>query len=251
MGYPDRGHHRQGNAFADAISGMSAAAGILLALWDRAADPAHEARDVEEAQLEATVCFAGDALLATQVTGEEPELRGNTHPEHAPQGCYPAAGEDAWIAISVHTDDQWHQLGSLAKLPDELVTLSLSERRARHSEIDAAIAGWTVKHEHRELMHAFQQRGIAAGAVLNAGELVEDPHLAERHFYQVLRHDYYGQFPFGGAAFHFSATPVTYRIDSPALGEYNDEILAEIGLGREAIGALRRQGVISDAPAAR
>jgi crotonobetainyl-CoA:carnitine CoA-transferase CaiB-like acyl-CoA transferase len=48
MGYPDRGQHRQGNAFADEISGISAAVGVLLALWERAADPAHEARDVEE-----------------------------------------------------------------------------------------------------------------------------------------------------------------------------------------------------------
>lgn len=251
MGYPDRGHHRQGNAFADAISGMSAAAGILLALWDRAADPAHAARDVEEAQLEATVCFAGDALLATQVTGEEPELRGNRHPVHAPQGCYPAAGDDAWIAVSIHTDDQWQRLCRLAGLPAQLADLPVAERHVRHGEIDAAIAAWTSQQEHVELMLALQNRGIAAAAVLNARDLVENQHLAERAFYPELRHDGFGTFPFGGAAFRFSATPVTYRIGSSLLGEYNDEVLAELGLGREPIGVLRRQGVISDSAAGR
>jgi crotonobetainyl-CoA:carnitine CoA-transferase CaiB-like acyl-CoA transferase len=251
MGYPDRGRHRQGNAFADAISGMSAAAGVLLALWDRAADPAHAARDVEEAQLEATVCFAGDALLATQVTGQEPELRGNTHPVHAPQGCYPAAGEDAWIAISVHTDDQWRRLCRLAGLPGQLAGLPVAERRARHGELDAAIAAWTRQQDHLELMLALQRRGIAAGAVLNARELVENWHLAERAFYPELRHDSFGTFPFGGAAFRFSATPVTYRIGSSRLGEYNDEVLAELGLGDEAAAVLRRQGVICDSAVAR
>jgi crotonobetainyl-CoA:carnitine CoA-transferase CaiB-like acyl-CoA transferase len=251
MGYPDRGHHRQGNAFADAISGMSAAAGVMLALWDRAADPAHAARDVEEAQLEATVCFAGDALLATQVTGEEPELRGNGHPVHAPQGCYPAAGEDAWIAVSIHTDDQWRRLCRLAGLPAQLADLPVAERHARHGEIDAAIAAWTSKQEHLELMLALQHGGIAAAAVLNARELVENRHLAERAFYRELRHDSFGTFPFGGAALRFSATPVTYRIGSSLLGEYNDDVLTELGLGREPIGVLRRQGVISDIAAAR
>jgi crotonobetainyl-CoA:carnitine CoA-transferase CaiB-like acyl-CoA transferase len=251
MGYPDRGQHRQGNAFADAISGMSAAAGVMLALWDRAADPAHGARDVEEAQLEATVCFAGDALLATQVTGEEPALRGNRHPVHAPQGCYPADEPDSWIAISIHTDEQWRELSALASLPDHLVALSQDERRARHDEIDSAIAVWTRNHEKRELMLTLQQHGIAAGAVHNARELVEDPHLAQRHFYPTLRHDDYGVFPFGGAAFHFSETPVTYRIGSARLGEYNDEVLSEIGIDRDVIAALRRQEVISDGPAGR
>jgi crotonobetainyl-CoA:carnitine CoA-transferase CaiB-like acyl-CoA transferase len=251
MGYPDRGHHRQGNAFADAISGMSAAAGVMLALWDRAADPGHAARDVEEAQLEATVCFAGDALLAAQVTGEEPELRGNTHPVHAPQGCYPAAGADTWIAISIHTDQQWQQLCRLAGLPGWLAALPAAARRARRGEIDTAIAAWTSKHEHLELMLALQRRGIAAGAVLNARELLENAHLAERGFYQALRHDSFGTFPFGGAAFHFSETPVTYRIGSSRLGEYNDEVLAETGLGAGAVAVLRKQGVVSDHPAAK
>jgi crotonobetainyl-CoA:carnitine CoA-transferase CaiB-like acyl-CoA transferase len=100
-------------------------------------------------------------------------------------------------------------------------------------------------------MLALQHGGIAAAAVLNARELVENRHLAERAFYRELRHDSFGTFPFGGAALRFSATPVTYRIGSSLLGEYNDDVLTELGLGREPIGVLRRQGVISDIAAAR
>jgi crotonobetainyl-CoA:carnitine CoA-transferase CaiB-like acyl-CoA transferase len=178
-------------------------------------------------------------------------LRGNTHPVHAPQGCYPAAGSDAWIAISIHTDLQWQQLCRLAGLPGRLAALPAAARRAHRGEIDTAMAAWTSKHEHLELMLALQRRGIAAGAVLNARELLENAHLAERGFYQALRHDSFGTFPFGGAAFHFSETPVTYRIGSSRLGEYNDEVLAETGLGAEAVAVLRKQGVVSDHPAAK
>jgi len=64
LGYADTGPHRQGMGFPDAVAGMSAVAGALIALWDRGSDPQRRARDVEGAQLEATVCFAGDALLA-------------------------------------------------------------------------------------------------------------------------------------------------------------------------------------------
>jgi crotonobetainyl-CoA:carnitine CoA-transferase CaiB-like acyl-CoA transferase len=251
QGYPDRGRHRQGYAIPDAINGMSGAAAALIGLWHRAADPGHRGVDVEGAQLEATVCFAGEALLAAQVTGEEPVLYGNRHPVFAPQGVYPAAGDDAWIAITVQSEDEWRELSALAGLPGELAGLSSPEgRRARHDEIDEALSAWTARHEHRELMVRCQERGVTAAAVLNSSELVDDPQLSARGLYQMLAGNGCGPFPSHGIPMHFSATPPTYRIARPALGQFNDEVLGELGHGADEIAALREAGVICDAPLA-
>jgi hypothetical protein len=46
----------------------------------------------------------------------------------------------------------------------------------------------------------------------------------QRHYYQLLRHDDFGEYPFGSAAFHFSDTPGTYRIGSSRPGEYNGDL---------------------------
>jgi crotonobetainyl-CoA:carnitine CoA-transferase CaiB-like acyl-CoA transferase len=251
QGYPDRGPQRQGYAIADAINGMSGAAGALLGLWHRAADPSHHGVDIEGAQLEATVCFAGDAVLAAQATEQEPVLYGNRHPDFAPQGVYPAAGSNSWIAITVHTELQWRALAALASLPPELAELSSAAARAvRHEEIDDAIASWTAQFEHRELMARLQQHGVIAAAVQNSSELVADPQLAARGLYQMLAGNGCGPFPSHGIPMHFSLTPPTYRIARPALGEFNTEVLRELGCTDDEIFALREAGVVCDAPPA-
>jgi crotonobetainyl-CoA:carnitine CoA-transferase CaiB-like acyl-CoA transferase len=251
QGYPGRGPQRQGYAIADAINGMSGAAGALLGLWHRAADSGHRGVDIEGAQLEATVCFAGDALLAAQVTEQEPVMFGNRHPEFAPQGVYPAAGSDSWIAITVHTEPQWRALAALAGLPEELAGLSTAaDRRARHDDIDDALAAWTAQYEHRELMARCQLHGVTAVAVHNSSEMVGDPQLAARGLYQMLAGNGCGPFPSHGLPLHFSRTPPTYRIPRPGLGEFNGEVLGELGHAEDEVTSLQEAGVICDAPPA-
>jgi crotonobetainyl-CoA:carnitine CoA-transferase CaiB-like acyl-CoA transferase len=251
QGYPDRGPHRQGYAIADAINGMSGAAGALIGLWHRAADPAHRGVDIEGAQLEATVCFTGDALLAAQVTEQEPVLYGNRHPEFEPQGVYPAAGADSWIAITVQSEPEWQALSALAGLPSELAGLSSpADRRAHHDEIDEALTAWTAQYEHRELMARCQQHGVTAVAVLNSSEMVDDPQLSARGLYQMLAGNGCGPFPSHGIPMHFSATPPTYRIARPGLGEFNADVLTELGHSQGEIALLREARVICEAPPA-
>ena len=43
----------------------------------------------------------------------------------------------------------------------------------------------------------------------------------------------------------FEATPASVRRLAPALGEHTDEVLREIGIGAEAVAALRRDGVVA------
>ena len=46
-------------------------------------------------------------LAQFQQTGEPPGRQGNRHPRLAPQGVYPTAGEDRWLALSVTSDEAW------------------------------------------------------------------------------------------------------------------------------------------------
>src|SRR6185312_1847495 len=62
---------------------------------------------VDLAQLEVSVQMAGPAFAALARTGEVPPATGNRHPRWAPQGCYPARGDDQWIVVSCTDDDEW------------------------------------------------------------------------------------------------------------------------------------------------
>src|SRR5205085_490444 len=105
-----------------------------------------------------------------------------------------------------------------------LRALRLDQRLERADELDAAIAAWTSAQGHIALMHRLQEHGIAAVAVLDAKELVEDPHLAARGFFVPITHPDAGTHLFPGLPIHLSETPASFRLPAPGLGEHNREV---------------------------
>jgi len=81
MGYRDTGPYRSGVAWADPVSGMAAAAGTLVALWNREASGG-AAQRVEMAMSESMGTFVGEELLAAQIRGGK--CRANRQPRRAP-----------------------------------------------------------------------------------------------------------------------------------------------------------------------
>ena len=62
--------------------------------------------------------MAGVAFAALAGAGAVPPATGNRHPRWAPQGCYPARGEDQWIVVSCTDDDEWAACAALIGRPD-------------------------------------------------------------------------------------------------------------------------------------
>ncbi|HZQ37561.1 MAG TPA: CoA transferase, partial [Dehalococcoidia bacterium] len=251
MGYAGGGPYKSGVAWADPVAALHAAAAVTIALYDREADPAHRGQAIELAQIEGMIDFIGEEVLAAQVRGADAPRRGNRHPDYAPQGCYRCEGEDCWIAISIAGDDEWQALCRLAGLDAGLACLRRDERMARHDELDAAISAWTVTQEHLALMQRLQAAGIAAVAVFDARELVENEQLAARGFWVPITHPDAGTFVFPGFPAHLSATPASYRRPAPGLGEHNVEVLGGLlGLGWSELRILEAEGVIASEPPA-
>ncbi len=249
MGYRDAIPYRQGMAFPDAISGIHAPGATLVALWQATAQPEAPPPFAEGAQLEATVVFNGPALLDVQITGHEPERRGNRHPHYAPQGVYPCTGNDAWLALTVTSDSEWRALCELAPLPPDFPDWDTTQRHADHDAIDEAIAAWTSAAEPGELMELLQGRGIIAAAVLDAPGMIADPHLQARGFWVDMEQPQWGRaFPFAALPVHFDRTPETYRLPGPALGEHNAEVLREAGIDDAWIAELEQIGVLASQP---
>jgi len=123
--------------------------------------------------------------------------------------------------------------------------------RWRHQEeIDARLAEWTAGFDHLELMHRLQQTGVPAGAVLKGEEVLVDPHLAARGWWEPVTPTEIGRpFPFVTAPWRMSGSPYKPSTPAPTLGEHNDLVYLDLlGLSRQEYAELRTAGVISTEP---
>ena len=250
-GYADTGPYRSGIAWPDPVSGMSAVAGTLVALWRRMASGG-EGQQIETAMIESMGTFAGDELLSAQIVGEPPPRRGNRQQGVAPQGVYRCFGDDRWVAISVTDDSEWRSLCAVAGLPEGWAGWELWEREARHDEIDVALGIWSRSISPADAVLRLQARGVIAAVVADARDLLENEHLADRSFWAELVHADAGFLRYPGCPVRLSETPATYRRPAPGLGEHNAEILAELlALDADAVDQLQREGVLADRPPSR
>lgn len=161
-------------------------------------------------------------------------------------------GEDAWIAIAVGSDEEWRRFATAIGDPpwtrEERFSDVLGRWRNR-DDLDRLIATWTAEQDHYEAMHLLQRAGVAAGAVLTNKEILFDPHLRERRFFETVDHAVVGRRPYPGMAFRLSKTPGRIRMPAPLLGEHNEHVLQGLlGLSAEETAELAEEHVIGTAP---
>jgi len=96
-----------------------------------------------------------------------------------------------------------------------------------------------------EFFRDSQRRGIPVGVIYSPEETLADPHFVARGFPVQVEHPELGRsITYPGAPYRFGRSPWRISRRAPRLGEHNGEILGEIGLGPDALGALRAQRVI-------
>jgi crotonobetainyl-CoA:carnitine CoA-transferase CaiB-like acyl-CoA transferase len=248
-GYAGGGPLKLGAAFPDAIGGLTATVAILAALRER--DETGEGRELDLSQFEAYLALAGPELLVASATGEEPARRGNRSATCAPQGMYPCAGKDAWVAITVRDDEEWRAFAGVTGVGgnDAVALGTVAGRQAAHNAIDTAIAGWTRRRDPWTVTATLQAAGIAAFPVLTNADLVNDPHLRARGFFRTIAHPEVGPREFPGFPIRFEPElPIAYR-PAPGLGEHNRAVLEALaGMTPREVNILERAGVVADRP---
>ncbi len=252
-GYHDDDTPYRANTFyADPITGNYATIAVLAAL--RARQSTGRGQWLDLSLNECAASFFGDAFVEHQRTGELPQRRGNRHPVYAPQGAYQTVGDDDWLVLTVRDDEEWSALCTALQRTDWAADPQLATaegRRARHDELDAAIAEWAADLDHREAADLLQAAGVPAAPVLANYELVTDPHLHQRGFYIPIDHPEAGVIPFAGMPWKLSRTPGCVTRPAPRFAEHNDYVLGELlGLDREAIETLESSGIAGREPVA-
>jgi benzylsuccinate CoA-transferase BbsF subunit len=238
---------RASNNYMDHSTGNNVAYALLLAIYRR--NRTGKGMRIDLSMQETGVSCIGPAILEAQRGITRPRL-GCAHLWKAPHNVYPCAGNDRWIAIAVSNDREWHALKQVMGEPSwarDRRYESVPDRWAHRHELDGKLSEWTATQDDKTLMHALQAAGVCAGAVLTAADLVEDVHLGQREYIQVIPRAG-GLRTYAGRPFRIPGVSTAIR-HAANLGEHNESVLRDVaGLSSEEIGALAAEGIISQRP---
>ena len=194
----------------------------------------------------------GEYIADYTVNGRLPVRWGNRSPLYAPQGCYPCAGTDSWVAITVRDEADWKGLCKAMGRPDladDPAYQGVTERAKRHDEIDGTIAAWTASRSRLEAMEELQRAGVPAGALLTPEEVLRDPQFAHREHFETGEHPEGGRTLYGDYGFKLRTTPPRPRKPAPCFGEHTETILkAVLGLSAEQVATLYEAGTVAREP---
>lgn len=246
-GWADRPPVGPWNAYTDTVAPRFLTTTLLAALDHRRRTG--EGSHIDLGQMEAALHFLAPEILARQTTRLAFSRNGNRAADAAPQGTYPCAGDDEWLAVAVEDDAQWARLvvavgsPSWAKDPAYATTAG---RLAGHDEIDAGLAQWTQHRTPRAAMQALTEAGVPAGHVQRSSDLQRDPQYAHRGFYRELDHAEMGRIPYSGHQFRVSGYASGPRGPAPLIGADSFEVLeGALGFSAEEIADLMASGVLS------
>lgn len=240
-----------GYSYMDNEAAFFNATALLTAIYQRNASG--KGTEIDVSAIELGVNLLGPMLLDVTVNNRRTRDRtfpiGNRleHPNAAPHGVYPCAGEDRWIAITVFDETEWSALKGAMGSPawaDDAKFASQQSRFENQGALDKAIGNWTRDHDRFDLMHKLQAVGVRAGAVQNAEDLNEtDPQIAHRGVFFELDHPVIGEARFEGTPIQFSETVQENWRSAPLLGEDTEYVSRELlGMSEDEYQQLIEEG---------
>ncbi|MEE8443279.1 MAG: CoA transferase [Dehalococcoidia bacterium] len=250
-GYEDGVPLMTNETYPDPVVGILTVGAFMAALRRRR--QTGKGTFVDMSQREVTATLLGEAVLDYSMNGRVATPMGNRHPTMVPHGCYPCQGDDMWLVIAVGSDEEWQALCEAMSQPQLARDPRFETQPARRQnelELDRIITTWTTAQDHYEAMGRLQDHGVAAGAVLKGSEVLADPHLNARGFWDSVNHPEAGPYKQVTTPWRLSRSPRRETFPSPSLGEHNSYVLGDVlGLSGQEIRDLEEQGVIGTRPA--
>ena len=229
-GYADSDPSMRGDVVvADATAGLGAALAVVMALRHRRRTG--EGQLLELATAENFIPFVSDAIMDYSMNRRVQGPLGNRHRWMAPHGCYPCRGDDSWLAIAVSNARQWPGLCRAMGEPAWCMEERLRDGPARwrhQDDLDERIAAWTRDEDSTELMLRLQREGVPAGRVADERQVLTDPHLRARGFFETLEHVEAGTYDYPGTMWRVDGRRNPLHRPPPLLGEHNEYVYKEL-----------------------
>jgi crotonobetainyl-CoA:carnitine CoA-transferase CaiB-like acyl-CoA transferase len=150
----------------------------------------------------------------------------------SPRGVY-RCRDGRWVSLSGSTQAMarrvFEAIGAGSLIDDPRFATNAA-RLAHDAEIDRMLAGFVGARDRDACLAHFRARGVTVGPVHDPDDLLADPHVVERGLYLQLQADAQAvPVTMHAVTPRLQGTPGAIRRAAPALGQHNDELLAELG----------------------
>ncbi|MCE2559560.1 MAG: CoA transferase [Acidobacteria bacterium] len=235
-------------ALGDPIAGINAAAALVTAL--RHLRRTGEGQYVDLSHVESMFPLAAHGLVEQAIRGTPPERCGGRHPLHAPWGAYPCIGAEPWIVITVETEEQWRRLSEVLGIDGDASRFAAGPDRKKHEDaLDEAIASRTELQDGLALERRLAAAGVPAAVLRNTMDVLYDPHLEARGYWQWRERAFVGNQPNPSAPYRplgegHDNRPYAVEWPAPTLGQHNREVLSRLlGLSEAELDALEADDI--------
>ena len=228
-GEPDGGPMRYPIAIADITTGMYAAMGIVAALFAR--EKSGHGQFLDMALFDSQLTWLANIGSSYLNAGAAPRRWGNSHPNIVPYQMF-RARDQKYFVVGVGTESLWQKF--LKVLSSEF-TLGTDPRfatnavRIEHRNELIGLLQPLFDSEPRETWLArFAAAAIPAAPINDVAEALSDPQTLARQMIVQIEHPALGRARSIANPIRFSATPVSYRLPPPRLGEHTRKIIEEL-----------------------
>jgi crotonobetainyl-CoA:carnitine CoA-transferase CaiB-like acyl-CoA transferase len=236
--------HKVGASIADLVSGLTAAQGILAALYTAKIDG--RGQRVHVSMYEAVAALLTFNASIYFATGNSPRRRGNEHATIVPYETFETS--DGWINLGVANDDLWRRFCKAAGTP-ELVDdqrFASAPDRVRNRDALLPLVRAIFKQRTRdEWLKRLDDGGVPAGAIRTVAEVCDSEVLRARGMIAEMPHSSAGIVKGLKSAIHLSETILDTYDAPPKLGEHTHDVLTELlDYTSEEVAALVNAGIV-------
>ena len=215
----------------DKVTAMTAAQAITAALL--AKERTGEGQHVKLSMLDAMISLAWpEGYAGHTFVGSEADV-----PRNALAQDLVFETKDGYMTAGAVSDSEWHGLTRALDHPEWLDDdrfKTAGGRVAYAKERLDQTADVLVTRTTEEWLERLDAEQVPCAPILPLSEILEHPQIEATGVVVETDHPVAGRIRQARAAAQFEKTPTTLDRPAPTLGEHTDEILAELGLARQA-----------------
>lgn len=216
---------------ADKVAGLTALYSTILALFHR--ERTGEGQEVEVGMFETMASF----MLVEHANGAM--FTPPTTPAHYHRAVSanrkPYKTRDGYVAALIYNDKHWKAFVEAINpswVTPDMATLAQRAQQIEH--VYAKLGETFLERTTAEWLDLLGALNIPAAPLRTTDELLQNEHLNAIDFFETVESDQ-GPVRYPGVPTWFSKTPGKVAGPTPLVGQHTDEVLAEIGMTRDAL----------------